>query len=378
MNMVDARTVVLLASLMASLMSLVLFFQWRSYPASIRGLGHWTAAPMMLSCTTLLGALRGSMPDLLTIAIPSVLLFAGLYLAYLGSQHFLGQPTAAPRWTAFIVLTSVPALWFTVVEPNFRVRLLIMAPPMTLLFALHARLIYRHATRSFASRLLVGVLTAGGLFQLLRFVMLGLVPPEYTGFNPAVPPPLFIVAYVVIVLLMSVGLVLFANERLRSEFAQLSLRDALTQTYTRHHMNQACQQELLRSQRHGHVMSLLLLDLDQLKAINDSQGHLRGDQLLVDFSAWLQGMLRQSDLLGRYDGKQFVLLLPETPLNEALAVAERIRLQAERSFGAPHSTVSIGVTTNRLDSDTLDRLLARADKALQHAKDAGRNRVESA
>lgn len=376
--MVDARTVVLLASLMASLMSLVLFFQWRSYPASIRGLGHWTAAPLMLSCTTLLGALRGSLPDLLTIAIPSVLLFAGLYLAYLGTQRFLDQPAAVPRWTAFITLTSIPALWFTVVEPDFRARLLIMAPPMALLLALHARLMYRHGPRSFAGHLLLGVLSVGALYQLLRFIVLGLVPPEQTGFNPVLPPPLFIVAYVLIVLLMSVGLVLLANERLRSEFAQQSVRDPLTDAYTRHHMNTLCQQELARSRYYGHTLALLLIDLDHLKSVNDTFGQQRGDQLLVELVAQLKTLLRPDDRLGRYSGKEFLLLLPRTSLPEAQALAERIRLMVERTFISPRCTVSIGLTSSQPDGDTLDRLLARANKALALAEDQGFNRVETA
>lgn len=376
--MAEARTVVLLASLMASLMSLVLFFQWRNYPTSIRGLGHWTAAPLMLSCTTLLGALRGSLPDLLTIAIPSVLLFAGLYLAYLGTQRFLDQPAAVPRWTAVITLTAIPALWFTVVEPNFRARLLIMAPPMALLMGLYARLMYRHGPRSFASRLVLVVLIGGTLFQLLRFVMLGLVPPELTGFNPNMPPPLFIVTYVVIVLLMAVGLVLLANERLRIEYTQRSMRDPLTDAYTRHHLNTLCQQELARSRYYGHTLSLLLIDLDHLKAVNDTFGQERGDQLLVELVAQVKTLLRPDDCLGRYSGKEFLLLLPRTALPEAQALAERIRLMIERTFISPRCTVSIGLTASQSDGDTLDRLLARANKALALAEDMGFNHVASA
>jgi len=378
MNIVDAKTVVLLASLMAALMSLVLFFQWRSFPASIRGLGNWTAALLVLCCTTLLGALRGSMPDLLTIALPNVLLFIGLYLAYLGSQRFLDRPTAVTRWSIFIALTTLPALWFTVVEPNFRTRLLILSLPLGLQFALHAHLIYRHASRSFASTLVVLVMGGGALLQLVRFIVLGLTPAERSTFNPASPQPLFLAAYMLIVLLMSVGLVLLATERLRTELQNLAARDSLTDAYTRRHMNEACQQELERSRRQGHVMALLLMDLDHFKHINDTHGHQQGDQVLVDFVTRVKALLRRHDQLGRFGGEEFMLLLPETPLEEALAVAERIRAMADPSETPLNCSVSIGITTNRLDNDTLDTLLARADKALYRAKENGRNRVEFA
>ncbi len=378
MNIVDPKTVILLASLMAALMSLVLFFQWRSFPDFIRGLGNWTAALLILCCTTLLGALRGSMPDLLTIALPNVLLFIGLYLAYLGSQRFLGRPTAILRWSLFIALTTLPALWFTVVEPNFRTRLLILSLPLGLQFALHAHLIYRHAGRSFASTLLVVVLSGGALLQLVRFIVLGLMPAERSTFNPASPQPLFLAAYMLIVLLMSVGLVLLATERLRTELQNLAAHDSLTDAYTRRHMNEACQQELERSRRQGHVMALLLMDLDYFKHINDTHGHQQGDRVLVDFVTRVKALLRRHDQLGRFGGEEFVLLLPETPLDEALAVAERIRAMADQPRGTTRCSVSIGVTTNRLDTDTLDTLLARADSALYRAKENGRNRVEFA
>jgi diguanylate cyclase (GGDEF)-like protein len=378
MGLFDPRTVVLLASVMAALMSLVLFSLRRNFPSSIHGLGTWAASPLVLCFATLMGGLRGGLPDLLSIGIPNVLLFVGVYLAYLGSQRFLGQPTAIPRWSVFIALTAIPAYWFTVVEPDFRARLLILSLPLGLLFALHAGLLYRHAARSFASQLLTGVMVAGTLLQIVRFILIGLMPEDRNAFNPASPQPLFLAAYVLIVLLMSVGLVLLATERLRAEFETLAAHDSLTNAYTRRYINEACQQELERSRRHGHVMALLLMDLDHFKAINDTYGHQQGDQVLVDFVTRVQALLRRPDQLGRFGGEEFVLLLPETPLDEALAVAERIRAIATQSRETLHCSVSIGVTTNRLDNDTLDSLLARADKALYRAKENGRNRVEFA
>ncbi|PHM18923.1 MAG: GGDEF domain-containing protein [Curvibacter sp. PD_MW3] len=378
MTIVDPRTVVLLASIMTALMAMVLFFQWRNFPDAIRGLGNWTAAPLALCSTTLLGALRGDLPDLLTIAIPNMLLFVGLYLAYLGSQRFLNQPTAVRPWSAFIALMSVPVLWFSLIEPDFRTRLLVVSPPLGLLFALHAYLIYRHASRSFARLLLLAALVCGALNQLLRIVIIGLLPAQHTAFDPTTPHPVFLMVYVLITLLMSVSFVLMVSERLRAESQNLSAHDAQTGAYTQRHMNEACQQELARSKRQGHTMALLLIDLDHVEPNPKTYGPQRSAQALADFVTHTKALLRQPDLLGRFDSEAFMLLLPETPLNEALLVAERIRALVDQPGAVPHSSVSIGVTTNRLDHDTLDTLLARADKALCHAKDKGRNRVESA
>jgi diguanylate cyclase (GGDEF)-like protein len=143
-------------------------------------------------------------------------------------------------------------------------------------------------------------------------------------------------------------------------------------------MNEACHQELERSRRHGRSMALLIMDLDHFKSINDSYGHQAGDRVLVNFVARVNALLRRPDQLGRFGGEEFVALLPDTSLDEALVVAERIRATCALTEHTPSCTVSIGITTNRLDNDSVDTLLTRADVALYRAKARGRNRVETA
>jgi diguanylate cyclase (GGDEF)-like protein len=123
-------------------------------------------------------------------------------------------------------------------------------------------------------------------------------------------------------------------------------------------------------------MALLMLDLDHFKTINDTYGHMTGDQVLISFVARVRDQLRRPDQLGRFGGEEFILLLPDTPPESALVVAERIRTAVARaSDGLPAITVSIGVTSNRPDEADIDELLARADRALYMAKTGGRNRI---
>jgi diguanylate cyclase (GGDEF)-like protein len=378
MNSIDPRTVVQLTGIMGALMSLVLFFMRRNFPLSIKGLSEWAASPFILFVSAVLGSLRGSVHEFVSIAIPNVLLFVGVYAAYQGSQRFFGVATAIRRWIAVLALITLVTLWFTLVDPSYRARLMLLSLPLGLVFALHAHLVFRQATRSFSSWLALVVLLCAVAIQILRFVSIWANPHVTSVFDPDSSQALFLAAYTFVILLFSISVVLMATDRLRAEFEHLAAHDSLTDAYTRRHMNEACEQELERCRRNGQVMSLLMMDLDNFKAINDTYGHQTGDRMLIEFAVKIKALLRRQDQLGRFGGEEFVLLLPETPLEVALVVAERIRAMTDQSETKPHCTVSIGVTTNRHDNDTLDTLLSRADAAMYRAKDKGRNRIETA
>jgi diguanylate cyclase (GGDEF)-like protein len=127
--------------------------------------------------------------------------------------------------------------------------------------------------------------------------------------------------------------------------------------------------------RHKRQMAVLLIDIDHFKKVNDTLGHLEGDRVLTEFVANIKALLRGADLLGRFGGEEFVVLLPETTPAVASSVAQRVR-SAMSSWGGP--TVSVGVTSSRANGDSVDALLARADAAMYRAKSKGRNRVETA
>jgi diguanylate cyclase (GGDEF)-like protein len=160
----------------------------------------------------------------------------------------------------------------------------------------------------------------------------------------------------------------------------MATRDDLTGLLNRRRMQELLAQELLRSGRSGRGFCLALLDLDHFKRINDSHGHGAGDAVLCGFAAAALGAIRSADVLARWGGEEFVLLLTETGLPAARAGAERLRARVEgisiplgqRPLGI---TVSIGLTEYR-EGETLAQLLERADLLLYEAKAQGRNRVE--
>ena len=158
--------------------------------------------------------------------------------------------------------------------------------------------------------------------------------------------------------------------------------DALTGVFSRRHFMEVGQRELSIHRRRQRPLSALMLDLDHFKNINDAFGHAMGDQALEHFATTCRNGMRTEDIIGRLGGEEFAIILPDTCIEEARMVAERIRLavqtaQPENGAELPAMTVSIGMTAARRDDD-MDSLLKRADAALYEAKKKGRNRVTTA
>lgn len=162
---------------------------------------------------------------------------------------------------------------------------------------------------------------------------------------------------------------------------QRAVTDGLTSLYNHAHFKELLALEFARSRRYGAPLTLLLIDVDHFKKINDSYGHLTGDVVLRRVAHALRGQVRDCDWVARYGGEEMSILLPNTDLKGALVVAERIRrfvrdmiFFTEEKVQLPSITVSIGVAQQRR-SDTPTELINRADQALYQAKSSGRNQV---
>ncbi len=165
------------------------------------------------------------------------------------------------------------------------------------------------------------------------------------------------------------------NESLK-RVEQLAVTDTLTETYNRRKFDEVVVKEHHLASHGGTPFSLIMFDIDHFKKVNDKFGHSIGDQVLKHLSLLIRGLVRQGDLLIRWGGEEFLILLPSTQLEEAGPFAERIRQEVEREqFDIAGSiTISLGVAQLR-DGDSTDTLLKRVDGALYQAKQSGRNRV---
>jgi len=174
-----------------------------------------------------------------------------------------------------------------------------------------------------------------------------------------------------------VGSVLRAEKRLHLQ----ATRDPLTGLFNRRHFHALADHVVARSRRAGDPVSLIIADVDDFKRINDARGHDAGDKVLVHVGELLKNVCRDQDVIARWGGEEFLILLPDTDAAGAAAAAERMRQGAEAS-AVPHAagdircTLSFGATTLRA-GESLEDAVARADRAMYRSKSEGRNRVTS-
>jgi diguanylate cyclase (GGDEF)-like protein len=171
------------------------------------------------------------------------------------------------------------------------------------------------------------------------------------------------------------------NARLFDEVQRLATLDGLTGTYNRRHFMELAQMQFDSARRFSQPLSALMLDVDHFKSVNDRYGHAVGDQVLRGLADRCRTALRSIDVLGRYGGEEFAILLPHTERHSGAAVlAERIRQRVDEEplntdAGPIHVTVSVGVASTDDATEDLGALFKRADLALYEAKQSGRNRV---
>ncbi len=171
--------------------------------------------------------------------------------------------------------------------------------------------------------------------------------------------------------------IIIENAQLFAQAVAWANTDGLTKLYNHRHFHERLEQEIARGSRFGTIFSLILIDVDLFKAYNDTYGHLAGDEVLRKIGRCVETSIRKIDMGFRYGGEEFAVILPETRLEDAYKVAERIRktIESNASTAIVPITASLGIATWPIDGMMKEEIIARADEALYNAKQTGRNRT---
>lgn len=351
------------------------------------GLGHWAAALMVNAIGHLLIMLRGLAPDILSVVLGNVLLacvFVGMIAAI---YQFQGRP--AP-WLLLLAAPVMVAVFVSMFMDNFPARAGFVGLVIGLqaIWALAATLERRHATVGRGQWLLVAGLALEALVLGGRSVLTVALPDSATSIlQGSVLQTVTFMATFSVVLVSSVGFVFMSRDRSDESNRIMAALDPLTGVANRRSLISALDRDVSRAIRMHQPIALMMVDIDHFKHVNDRYGHPAGDEVLCSVVSVLRQRVRAQDLVGRYGGEEFMVLLPDTDLVGAEQLARELCKAVEESRclaqgAGPEGvevTVSIGVFGGHLESgDSWDMLIAAADRALYEAKNNGRNRVEVA
>lgn len=371
----------------ASSFTLVLMFAWmlvRSRHNAI--LACWIGGLLMLSFATALLAARDHVPLALTVMLANTLLAAGFAALALAVRNFMQVPAALHVATLPVVLVMLGIAVFAYVWPNYviRVWVLTLAVGSLLLWQL-APLASSLRSREWAGQqLLFAVLAVGLVLLLARALAYALTAPTPDSLLETSPFNTALIAYLsALPMLASIAFMLAWNERLVQQTVQMATVDAQSGAHTRRALYELSGRILADARRYRRPLSVLMIDVDRFKNINETYGHPAGDRVLQEIVKRLHVALRTEDVVGRIGGEEFVAVLPATPEEEAARVAERIRngMAAHTVIYGREEipfSVTIGVAEREPGEADIEPLLRRASQALFSGKAGGGNRVIAA
>ena len=357
------------------------------------GLGHWAAALLVNAVGHVLLMLRGQVPDVLSIVVGNTLLSGVLAGMIVAIYQFQGRTIS---WLLLLTPSALVMGSVIVFIDNFpsRVGFVGLVIGLQAVWALATALERRHVTVGRGHWLLVAGLALEAVVLLGRSALAMTVQGAEVGIlQSSSLQTLTFVATFSVVLVSSMGFVFMSRDRADENNRVMAALDPLTGVANRRSLIAALDRDVARAVRTRESIALMMVDIDHFKDVNDQYGHPVGDQVLCSVVNVLRQRVRAQDLVGRYGGEEFMVVLPDTGLVGAEQLARELckavevsRCRVDGADGADGVegdgiavTVSIGVYGGRLESgDSWDMLIAAADRALYQAKENGRNRVEVA
>lgn len=351
-----------------------------------RGFAEWTLASASLALAFPLNLMQGHLPLGLAIGVSNFLFMLGWCFHYYAIRAFFGhRHPRGLRCKLPWLLALGHGLWMAclaVVIENIAARLYFFNIAGALTLAVVALAVTPPITGSlrFAARLTRWIFAAIAFLHAARVVWFAIAGTPNSVMSPIPIQIVVSIAQSLLQIAATFSFLLMQNFRLNDELREQADLDSLTGMLNRRGLDIRARRLLARAQAMESPMSIIILDIDHFKQINDTHGHPFGDLVLCWLSEKLPKLLRPNDLLGRYGGEEFVALLPEADLTIAHMVAERMRCSIaaeapEFDGKAVRITLSLGVALAKDAGYELDACFAHADTGLYCAKNSGRNQV---
>lgn len=373
----DLRTLafsVSLVSLNAAVIMLLLFLLVKQYRATIFwGIGNLLCA---IGFGLLMG--RGLIPDFYSIVLANLLSALSTFFIYYGVIKFLNFQQKMPLvfWAVLLLLPAF--LYFSFVQKSLLYRSLVTSVfgAFTMLLIGLTLLIQAPKSLRFSHRFASSGFIVMGLFQIFRGVALFGVNTSYGIFADTWLQTANFILSVIFMILWTMGSVFMVTQRLSVELTQTARIDFLTQTLNRRAAQERLNQEAKRAERKNGVFSIILMDVDKFKYINDHYSHSAGDAALIQISDMMRKSLRTEDMHCRWGGDEFLIMLQDTAEVGALEAAERLKKvihnqKIHYQKKKINCTLSIGIACFGIASRTLEETITQADEALYIAKSKG-------
>lgn len=329
----------------------------------------------------LLMSLRGAIPPWGSIVLANTLIFGGLVFISKGVRLFMGLGTK--NFRVSLALTALLVMLFlfnTYWVPSISMRIVWISLFLSLQSGLCCVDLLRGQSYDlpFARGMTALPFAAASLFLLFRAVWVLSEGTLQSFMSAGLVHQLSFLTFDLLVIIVSFGFMWMTSARLERELRDQARIDTLTGTYNRRALEDLSLREMARASRHNLPVSVIMADVDRFKRINDTLGHQVGDMVLASLAGTLTDNLRTQDVVVRYGGEEFLLLLPDTSLEQALKAAEKLRSTVSETTlyqkDNVKATISLGVAQLR-QGEGWQSLVSRADEALYQAKREGRDRV---
>lgn len=376
--MVTSAVILVISCLIALIMSGVLFVIARNYPKNIHGLRQWYQSSFILALAIPLFLARDLIPDLFSIVLANLMILICFMMMNLGTRKFAGVHSRNNNKLLFLFIWTYILLfaWFTYMQPNITMRVICISLFTTVVSVDQLILVLRKLPNTTGRDMLIVALAGVILTRVVRLGSLALGYDHPTSvFDSSIFQLIFLATPAIMIPLATISYIMLATEKLHQNLEFMNHHDDLTGCFNKKTGIKELEREVNRARRYNHKFSIMMIDLDNFKSINDTYGHLEGDRVLVDFAQKAKAAIRETDQLSRFGGDEFLIILPNTSINEAKLSSERIHQSAKHTSSRPW-TVSIGIAEWHGENDSLNALLTRADKSLYLSKKLGKNQTQ--